>query len=42
VANFREVELTPQNIANNASKKEVATPIVKIDDQFRLWQLPIN
>ncbi len=33
VANFREVELTPQNIANNASKKEVATPIVKIDDK---------
>ena len=33
VANFREVELTPQNVPGNSAKKEVAAPTVKIDDK---------
>lgn len=33
VANFREVELSPQNISNNTAKKEVAAPVNKIDDK---------
>ena len=33
VANFREVELSPQATTNNQQKKEVAAPANKVDDK---------
>jgi len=33
VANFREVELTPQNVPSNSAKKETIAPTVKVDDK---------
>ena len=33
VANFREVELTPQNVPSNSARKETIAPTVKVDDK---------